>query len=139
MRLNGKRGSFLLPLGVIHVGLGASYVFPETTASVARSLGFLGALGIPVWVAGLPWIASGIAAVAAAFVKSPPGRDGWGFQALVSIETAWALVFGLSWVIGDHPRGWVWSLVFAALAWAVYTVSGMVDAARLALPTDGPR
>lgn len=133
MRINGKRGQFLLPLGVLHVIFGAGYVFPETTAATARSLGFLVALGIPVWVAGLPWIASGFAAMAAAFVQAPPGRDGWGFQALSSIEAAWAGVFVFSWAIGDHPRGWLWGLLFAALAWAVLTVSGMVDPRRVSV------
>jgi hypothetical protein len=133
VRVNGKRGQFLLPLGVLHIVFGAAYIFPETTASTARSVGFLIAWGIPVWVAGIPWIVSGLAAVAAAFVKAPPGRDGWGFQALASVEAAWAGVFGFSWAIGVHPRGWLWSLVFVALAWAVLTVSGMVDPRRLTI------
>lgn len=133
MRINGKRGQFLLPLGVLHVIFGAAYVFPETPASTARSVGFLLALGIPVWVAGLPWILSGFAAAAAAFVAAPPGRDGWGFQALSSIEAMWAGVFLFSWAIGDNPRGWVWTLLFIALAWAVLTVSGMVDPRRMSI------
>lgn len=131
MRVNGKRGQFLLPLGVLHVIFGAAYVFPETSVSTARSVGFLLAWGIPVWVAGLPWILSGLAAAGAAFVKAPPGRDGWGFQALSSVEVMWACVFAFSWAIGDHPRGWLWAMVFGALAWAVLTVSGMVDPRRM--------
>lgn len=131
MRINGKRGQFLLPLGVLHVIFGAAYVFPETTASTARSVGFLIAWGIPVWVAGLPWILSGFAAVGAAFVKAPPGRDGWGFQALSSVEAMWAGVFLFSSALGYAPRGWVWAMLFIALAWAVLTVSGMVDPRRL--------
>lgn len=137
MRINGKRGSFLLPLGLIHVLFGAAYVFPETTSSTARSVGFLAAVGVPVWVAGIPWILSGLAAIAAAFVKSPPGRDGWGFQSLVAIETAWACVFLLSQIRGDNPRGGVWALMFAALAWATYTVSGMVSAAEVLRQREG--
>ncbi|RHA43681.1 hypothetical protein [Cellulomonas rhizosphaerae] len=124
MRLNGKRGSFLLPFGLIHFAFGAAYIFPETTESTAKSIGFLLRLGVPVVIAGLPWVLSAIAAIAAAFDR---GRDWYGFAALVAVHVAWTFVFLLSWVLGDNPRGYAWALMFAGLAWATYTVSGMVD------------
>jgi hypothetical protein len=122
------------PLGIIHVAFGAAYVFPETTTTTSHSIGFLVALGVPVWVAGIPWIVSGLAAMAAAFVEAPPGRDGWGFQALVAVQVAWMVTFLFSWILGYNPRGGVWALVFGALGWATFTVSGMVDARRLTPP-----
>lgn len=129
VRINGRRGAFLLLLGVMHVVLGSSYVFPETTSAVARSVGFLLVWGIPVWVAGIPWMLSGLAAARAALIEAPPGRDGWGFQVLAAVETAWAGVYLFSWLLGSYERGWTWAVVFGALAGAVQIVAGMNDPA----------
>lgn len=141
MRINGRRGSCLLAVGVMHVLIGVSYAAPElANVGPGTSASFLLALGVPLPVAGAAWVLTGLVAVVAAFVR-PPGRDGFGFVAAVAMQSAWVTVFLWSWAFGGYSRGWLLAAVFACLAILVWGVSGMVSATtvrQVRPPVDRP-
>lgn len=124
----GHRGVFLLAFGLIHVFLGVTYIAPRPSSGTRSSLGFLLEHHVPLALLGGLWVASGAVAAVAAFRR--PGDDGIGFRALVVMHTLWACIYLLSWMFGDSPRGYFLTAIFAALGFAVYTVSGMVSASE---------
>lgn len=128
-RLNGRRGAFLLLFAAVHVLVGLSYTV-AATPNTERTHALLVAVGIPLQALGAVWYVSALVALVAAFVH-PPGRDGFGFQALMALESFGALVYATAWVLGDSPRGWVGAVLFGALSAATYVVSGMVSATAL--------
>ena len=121
-----SRGSFLVAFAVVHVCIGLAYSVPPATPGTRRSLALLVDLGVPASLTGLAWIASGIIAATAA--HWPPGRDGYGFVALMVMQAAWTVVTLASWLIGSSPRGYFLALIFAALAYAVHAMSRSVSA-----------
>jgi hypothetical protein len=136
--VNGRRGSFLLALSLVHIGVGV-YVYQLhhlpleslTGGGIVGPLPFIRALGVPIVAASVPWFVSALIAVAAAFVR-PPGKDGFGFVALALMEAVWALVYVVGWTLGARgPATWFLALVFAAMGAAVAIVSGMVSASAV--------
>ena len=130
-RFNGLRGRYLLAKGFIYVLLGLSYIIPAArTPSMEASFAYLVEIGISVGVMGWLWIVVGIAVIVGSF-RSPPGEDGWAFQLLAGTASFWAIIYMLSWILGDSSRGWVSGAMFAGMAFASYTVAGMVSVKQL--------
>lgn len=106
----GYRGGLLLVFGLIWTVIGyAQITSPQPDLRGLRIL-----LWLPLDVWGWLWIASGLAAAAAAFL--PQGRDWPGFLMLPPITAMWAGSYLITWILGDYPRGWVAAAVWAALA-----------------------
>ena len=130
-RFNGLRGRYLLAKGFIYVLLGLSYIIPVArTPGTEASLAYLVEIGISVGVMGWLWIIVGIAVIVGSF-RSPPGEDGWAFQLLAGTASFWAIIYMMSWILGDSTRGWVSGAIFAGMAFASYTVAGMVSVKQL--------
>lgn len=129
MRLNGRRGTFLLIFGTIYVAIGLSYIFPAQDSPVRRALAWM---PVPLWVCGLAWLAAGLAALVAAVLPMP--QDRFGFEALAGVASGWVIANLISWALGLAPRGWVSALLCALIAAAVLTVSGMVNPPKLIEP-----
>lgn len=125
LRINGRRGAYLLFKSAIFVGIGLLYIVPTATTGTERSLAFLLALGLPVWAAGIPWLAAATIGIAGAFTR---GRDHWAFAALTAVAAMWTIVYLIGWIVGASPRGHFLALVFGMLAGATYTVAGMLSA-----------
>jgi hypothetical protein len=117
-----RRAGFLACFGIAHIVLGISFL-------TAATGGPLSAIPVPMWAHAVPWVLSGCAALLSSVW--PPGRDSWGFATLVIIEVAWAGTWLVLWVTGATGRGWVTAVMFAAMAAAVATVSGMVAASSV--------
>jgi len=125
-RFNGHRGRYLVFKGLLFIVIGMSYLLPAPTSGTERSLDFLLRLGLPIAIAGIPWILAGGAAIVGAF-RSPPGRDGWAFQLLALLAVGWASIYFFSWVFGPSTRGWFLAVVFLAIAGSTYTVASMIS------------
>lgn len=123
MRLNSNRGAFLLLLGAVHLIVGVTYIVPNPTPGVVDSLGIITQYGVPVWVAGIPWIPAAVIAWVSAFRRS--GKDRLGFQALVSMDVIWTCGYIASWLLADYSRGYLLATLFAAIGGGVVAVAGM--------------
>lgn len=82
----GRRGAVLTLLGLVYALIGVSYVTDPLTASQQQIL-HLATQIAPIAFWGSCYIVIGLLAVLAAYW--PPGRDWWGFGALMLLSVAW--------------------------------------------------
>lgn len=112
----GRRGTFLLIIGIGEMGWGAGILFDPPSTLGLSILTDRCPLSTWSWL----WIGGGAAALAAAFVKI--GRDWAGFLAAFSPPVVWALAYGAAAVSGDYSRGGfvaVWYLtIVGIIMWA---------------------
>lgn len=126
MQRPGHRGGFLAAWGVVYILIGYSYLaVPPSTLQALRKALRLALNVAPLQVYAWLWIAAGAVGLTAAFVL--PGRRAFAFIAAVIMPALWSVVYFAGWADGGVPRGWVQAAIFAALATAVTTVSGMPD------------
>lgn len=129
--VDAARRKFLVSFGLCYIGIGVSYMTADRAAPVRVALRWM---HIDLWILGLVWVLCGVIAIGSSFV--PTTRDKPGFLCLSIPPSLWALSYAVatlfSWFGHYHaPRAWVSVMVFGLIAFAVDTVSGMVDA-RLA-------
>jgi hypothetical protein len=130
-RVNGRRGAYLLTKSIMYVGIGISYALPSApTDGTLRSLSFVLAYGIPLWVLGVIWIVAGVVSCTGAFVKEN-GKDGWAFMILAATAAIWTFAYLLGFFLGDSQRGYFLAIIWAAIGTATVIVSGMVSASDL--------
>ncbi|MGW6257613.1 hypothetical protein [Streptomyces sp. NPDC055085] len=132
----GRRGAFLIILGLLQIIAGLSTTYDPPNA--VQHLYFTGLIGVQQ--AGLAQIAIG--AVIAVFALYPPGRDRWGFFIAYAAPLFWASDYAVSTITGylagpnlsagSGIRGCAIWLVYAAL---VLTVSGMDGAPQPERPS----
>jgi hypothetical protein len=127
-----SRRKFLILFGLAYVGIGYSFIGAGPTAPARMALAWN---EVPFWLFGLMWMGCGVVGMIASFV--PTTRDKPGFLCLSVPPVVWSLGYLVAYLFQrlDHydapPRALVSVVVFAVVALAVDTVSGMVDA-RLA-------
>jgi hypothetical protein len=120
----GPRGQVLCVLGFVWILVGVSVL---TTPSSPTPGVFL-EQHLPAWARGVLWIGTGVAGIVAAWW--PPGRDHWGFTALVAMPLARFTFYTLStifWLLPDiegHSRAWVSAAVWGAIAEFIMIVAG---------------
>ena len=126
----GYRGTVLLIMGIIEVAYGIGLIiYPLPT--LPRSYWVLHEM-IPYPLRAFMWVATGVVACAFAFARAP-GRDRFGFVALVLMPMVRAASYVTAWVIWLMPlphhigydRGWVAAVFY--VGWAGLM---MVEAAR---------
>ncbi|MDT0306139.1 hypothetical protein RM780_04070 [Streptomyces sp. DSM 44917] len=109
----GRRGQILLIAGVGEMSWGAGFL-----AEPAPNLGGLAILarhgGVDRWA--WVWVACGLAAVVAAFVRI--GRDWPGFAAALAPPLVWAFAYMAAALVDDYTRG-AWVAVWY-LNWAFF-------------------
>lgn len=125
-RMLGRRGTILLTYG----GIWALYGYGQITTPAPDQRGLtllLGLWPLPIW--GALWAASGLIAVVAAWL--PPGRDWWGFLALVIMVIPWTLAYLVSWwPLQVFSRGWVAAAVWTLIAVPLIVVAGWPEPPR---------
>lgn len=97
----GRRGPFLVFMGIGKVCFGAGMIIQPPALSGLDLLIHFGPLRYWAWV----WIIAGSVAFASAWV--PFGQDRFGFLAASVPPTIWAFVYGWAAVVGQYPRG-IW-------------------------------
>jgi hypothetical protein len=124
-RLLGRRGAILASYGTMW----ALYGYGQLISPQPDQRGLtLATQMAPLHVWGWLWIATGLIAVASAWM--PQGVDWPGFLALPLIVLPWMLSYLTSWLQGDFPRGWVAAAVWAVVAVPVIVVAGWREPLR---------
>ncbi|MFH8405589.1 hypothetical protein ACH4FX_12550 [Streptomyces sp. NPDC018019] len=96
----GRRGTFLLVIGIGKVCWGSGFVVEPQSAP--QGLGLLtGAAPLHCW--GWLWVTAGLATAGSAFLRV--GRDRFGFAAALIPPATWAIAYTVAVLIGDYPRG----------------------------------
>lgn len=125
----GRRGAFLLCMGLAWINYGAALLLTPTPPAQVNGLTILSSIiPLPAW--GWVWLLSGCVGVALCGVRVV-GADQAGFTALVFPAATWATGYFADWVvIGDYSRGWVVAGTYGALAAAIYIASGWPEVRR---------
>jgi hypothetical protein len=118
-RALGRRGAILLSYGLVWVLVGfAQITSPQPDQRGLKPL--LEVWPLPVW--GWLWVATGLVAIASAWM--PQGLDWPGFLALPLMVLPWMGSYAMAWISGEFPRGWVAAIVWGAIAVPVLVVAG---------------
>lgn len=122
-RFLGRRGAFLLAMGLAWICYGAAILLTPAPLAQLEGLTILcSLLSLTHW--GWIWVAAGAIGVAFCGVQRV-GRDQLGFTALVLPTGAWATGYLADWiVVGDYSRGWVVASTYAGVAAAIVIASG---------------
>lgn len=125
-RTLGRRGAILLCYGLVWSLIGYGQIaFPQPDQ---RGLALL-LYAMPLWGWGCLWVASGLTAIAFAFV--PQGPDTPGFVALCLIVLPWVGSYLASWwPMGLFDRGWIAALVWGAITAPLCVVAGWQEPLR---------
>jgi hypothetical protein len=99
----GRRGTFLLILGVGKTCWGAGFIVePQQNPQGLELLTDVCPLHCWAWL----WIGSGLITAGSAFLRV--GRDGFGFAVALVPPAVWAIAYAAAVVSGTYPRGlWV--------------------------------
>jgi hypothetical protein len=117
----GRRGASLLFFAFLDV----VYAVAIATAPLTPTYVFLATvLPLPVWAA--MWAAVGAVCAAGAFTRG----DKLAFACASWIKVGWACVHAAGWVLGDLPRGWVWVVIWLAVAGFVQIIAGWAEPRR---------
>ena len=130
----GRRGQFLVYAGLAWFLLGYGYI-TDPPQRPAGQLVVHDLVPYPWW--GAAWMLSGALGVAFAWTVRP-GRDRWGYTALVTMPVAQCLSYTASWAIhllhelgyiqqAGSPRGIFTAVVFLAIAAFVRLVAGWAE------------
>jgi hypothetical protein len=95
----GRRGSFLLILGVGKTCWGVSFLVDPPSDNGLQLLTSVCSLRHWSWL----WIAAGLITTASAFLKI--GRDRWGFYAALVPPSVWAIAYMSAVISGYYSRG----------------------------------
>lgn len=122
----GRRGPFLVFMGVGKVSFGASFIFnPPTSAGGLELLMHFAALHCWAWV----WIICGSITFGCAWVRF--GQDGWGFVAASVPPTLWAFAYIWAGLADGFARG-LWLFV-----WYITSHCGVIWCASRVPPDAG--
>lgn len=124
----GIRSRVLVLIGTIWAAIGIHYIVsPWTTdARAARALALFLVDSHVFWGA----LFLGIGVLACISSRWPPHQDTWGYVGLVGTSTFWACVNAAGAFSTDLVKGATGALVWAALAYLLYSISLLAEPAR---------
>lgn len=96
----GRRGTFLLIIGIGKVCWGLGFVLGPQPSSAGLAL-LTDAAPLHCW--GWLWVAAGLVTAGSAFLRV--GRDWAGYVAALTPPAVWAVSYTVAVVLGDYPRG----------------------------------
>jgi hypothetical protein len=120
IKLNGRRGAFLLLFGLMFICIGYALSIPMPSASASQFLHDL----LPWWARTALWAGSGVIAVIAGFVRRPKFTiAGYTFLSLPPAERLAS--YALSWIIidVDYRLAVLGSVVYGSLLIAILIVA----------------
>ncbi|WP_318279996.1 hypothetical protein, partial [Streptomyces griseoloalbus] len=121
----GRRGPFLVFMGVGKVCFGASFIFDPPSSAGLGLLVHFAPLRCWAWV----WIICGSITFCCAWVRF--GRDGWGFVAASIPPALWAFAYSWAGLVDGYTRGlWLW-------AWYITSHCGVIWCASRVPPDTG--
>lgn len=126
-----RSDAYLMVKGALFLSLGIAYTLVDVPSSARNSLSTVTDF-IPLHVFGYLWLAVGFYCIAA-------GLFDWkviGFAVGIIMPILWGLIYGVCWIHGDPGRGWVSTVLFWAIAGAMYCAAGMVDPRPIVKPAD---
>lgn len=101
-KLLGRRGAFLLILGIGKTSWGISFVVDPPSTQGLQLLTQWCSIESWAWL----WIVAGLITTVSAFLKV--GRDGWGYIAALVPPAVWAIAYLSAVIGGEYSRGaWV--------------------------------
>ncbi len=103
----GRRGVFLLFIGILAVGL-AFALFAAPTDQQSIALGRL----IPLWVWAWLWAATGATCLVQAFMT----KDRWAYLSATFMLIMWAALYFVAWATSIVDRGWLAGVIYLAFA-----------------------
>lgn len=119
----GRRGAFLVSLGLAWVAYGFAFLATSRPAAQREGLTVLSRY-VSHDAQGFIWLACGIVAVIFGCVWRV-GDDQIGFTALIAPSALWSISYFADWVlVSDYSRGWVVAVTYAAISAAIYIASG---------------
>lgn len=126
LRNDRRREAFLAVSSIGYGALGLTYLL-EGTLSRAQGFAWL-PFGIGADEMGWVWIVTAIiAAISAVPSGDHPKLVRWGFVSLVVPPSAWAIIFLFSWLLGDHPTGYISAISYSMMAAWILIVSAWPD------------
>lgn len=127
----GRRGAKLITWGVTWVVFGYAVL---TLPGVVTGYGVLDR--IPPHIIGACWIACGFIGIGHCLVRKP-GRDRYGFMALILPAFVWAVGAWWGWIIwlvwhgsDGSPYGWANAVIWSAFAASVIITAGWPESPR---------
>ena len=140
----GRRGTVLVMLGLVWIVQGLAV--GTSPRSTERGAQYLVHETLPTWLRVALWTGTGIVAVWAGFRQIPPGRDSYGFVALVILPIERGASFGwgfllylwhqlvehVEWLPWDtapmgYPRGAIGAVSWLTIAALLMVISGWAD------------
>jgi hypothetical protein len=130
----GRRGSFLLLLGLCWVGVGVGIFFgPATTEQGAQ---YLPHEHLPHWLRLVLWAGTGLVAIGYC-LKEPPGTDTIGFVtlSLMPLERVASYFWGWFLYLLNPPhgygRGLIQGAIWCSVVGAIFVVAGWAEPENL--------
>jgi hypothetical protein len=132
----GRRGAFLLIIGVGKICWGVSFLVDPPAATGLRLLTDICDLRHWAWL----WIGAGAVTITSAFLKI--GRDWLGFAAALLPPSVWAIAYTAAVISGDYSRGgfvaaWYLTSHVGVIMWASTVPEYEVPAPRSARKAEG--
>jgi hypothetical protein len=122
IRINGRRGAFLLLFGIAFMLLGLSFITSPPDALIRQTMRWMPDWS-PIWFCGLLWLGAGLFGVVFAFTRIPTDR--FGFMAMSAVCVGWAVAHCIAQAVGTNDRAWVSAVIFSIMGGAILVVSGM--------------
>jgi hypothetical protein len=135
-RLLGRRGKFLLILGIGKTCWGAGMVVDPPDTAGLNLLTRYAPLHCWAWL----WVLAGIVTTVSAFLKV--GRDRFGFIAALVPPSVWAIAYLVAVISGEYSRGayvaiWYLTSHVGVIMWAATVPEHSVPKARRARRAEG--
>ncbi len=118
LRRVGRRGAFLLFLGVLDAFYAFSLFKPAPEVVQSAAVRWVGSMA-PLWAWGALWAVVGALCVVYAFKR----QDRIGFAAAVLLKVLWGTIYLLGWIFAGLARGYLSTAIWLALALLTYVVS----------------
>lgn len=119
-----RHGLVLVVLGIIYMATGSLFILADTTPQRNENLKV--ALDLWGWTGwGMIWIICGWASILSS--RWPIPSDKWGYSVLSGLSTLWGCFYFFGWVEGAPIAALGQTLVYGAVAFVIWAISGLLN------------